>query len=180
MKSWWWFNNEFRTLIFGGQKGHQQQQQQEESETAAKEDFAHSDNPPSYESVAHQAKSTGGIQINHTDKGAQVNAGSRRIYAESVSESSVTEDFDENDAATEGYEWETEDTDDAVSHWKNSASPTSSESTIHRFKPSAGIQNNNTGNGTQFNTFSQGNAYSLNSGSGRQYQRTECAMLFTI
>lgn len=38
----------------------------------------------------------------------------------------------------------------------------------------SGVQNNNTGNGAQFNTFSsQGNVYTFNSGGGRQFQHAE-------
>lgn len=180
----WWYGTGL-TSSQDNQRRQQQQQQQQQFDTDARIGSAQSVNPPSYESVTHQVNATGGIQINHTEKDTQVITGSQHAYAESVPESSVTEDFEKDDVATEDSGWDTEDTDNAISKRKESeqkrekaaekgASRPSPESTHRQLKTSVGIQNNNAGNGEQYNTFaSQGNVYNFNSGGGRQFQHAE-------
>lgn len=123
--------------------------QQQQREAAARMELI---DPPRYESVAHQVSATGGIQINHTENGTQVITESQHVYAESVPESSVTEDFEENDAATEDAGWEPEDTDDAISdRKKNSSSRSNSEFITPRSKASGGVQNYHFGTGPMIN-----------------------------
>lgn len=172
----WWYG----TGLKSSQEDKRRQQQQ--FDTEARMGSAQSVNPPSYESMTHQVDATGGIQINHTGKGTRVIAGIQHVYVESAPESSVTEDFEGNNAATEDSGWETEDTGDAISKQKKSeqerekasekeASHPSPESTPRQLKTSVGIQNNNAGNGAQYNTFaSQGNVYTFNSAGGTQIQ----------
>jgi hypothetical protein len=157
-----------------------QRRQQQQFEIVSRMESVHPINPSSYESVTHRVNDTGGIQINHKENGTQVIAGSRHAYAESVAESSVTEGF-EDDAATENSGCETKDTDDAISDRKKSGqrrekstSPPSPVFTDPQCRASTRIQNNNTGNGTQFVTFSsQGNVYNFNSGTGSQIRNAE-------
>lgn len=174
----WWYG----TGLKSSQDNQHRQQQQ--FDTEARMGSAHSVNPPSYESVTHQVNATGGIQINHTENGTQIVTGARHGYAESVPESSVTEDFEKDDVATQDSGWETEDTNNAISKRKEleqeceeateeatekGGSRPSPESTPPQLKTSVGTQNNNAGNGAQDNTFaSPGNVYTFNSNGGTQ------------
>ncbi|GAM40438.1 hypothetical protein TCE0_039f12788 [Talaromyces pinophilus] len=174
----WWYG----TGLKSSQDNQHRQQQQ--FDTEARMGSAHSVNPPSYESVTHQVNATGGIQINHTENGTQIVTGARHGYAESVPESSVTEDFEKDDVATQDSGWETEDTNNAISKRKEleqeceeateeatekGGSRPSPESTSPQLKTSVGTQNNNAGNGAQNNTFaSPGNVYTFNSNGGTQ------------
>ncbi|PCG95305.1 Hypothetical protein PENO1_074090 [Penicillium occitanis (nom. inval.)] len=169
----WWYG----TGLKSSQDSQHRQQQQ--FHTEARMESAHSVNPPSYESVTHRVNATGGTQINHTENGTQIVTGARHGYAESVPESSVTEDFEKDDVASQDSGWETEDTNNAISKRKEleqdgekateeatekGASRPSPESTPPQLKTSVGIQNNNAGNGAQYNTSaSPGNVYTFNS-----------------
>lgn len=113
--------------------------------------------PPSCESVTHRINTAGGTQIDYIGDATHVVSGARHAYAESVSESFVTEDV-EDDIALEDPGWETKDANDAISDSKKSASPTSSEFTIPRSESSAVIQNSNAGIGIKLDaSFSSGN-----------------------
>jgi hypothetical protein len=91
------------TKFLNGQMNQQEEEgrrrrQQQQREAAARMELI---DPPRYESVAHQVSAIGGIQINHTENGTQVITESQHAYAESVPESSVTEDFETTNALTE-------------------------------------------------------------------------------
>ncbi|EEA22773.1 hypothetical protein TMatcc_001629 [Talaromyces marneffei ATCC 18224] len=153
-------------LFLNGPKN-QQENHQQQLETASGMRFVHSVNPPNYESVIHpQANASGGIQINHTENGTQVITVSRHVCAESVPESSVTEDCEGNDADTVNSEGKTEDNEDDISNQKQQEqrreeanSRSTSKSVIPRSMSSAVVQNN-AGEGIQVNTiFHSGTGY---------------------
>lgn len=133
-------------------KEHQHRQSQQ-FDREARMETVQSVTPPSHESVTHGVNAAEGIQTEYMENAFHVVTSARYVYAESVPESFVNEDV-EDDIAPEDASWEIEDTDDAVPDSKKSASPKSSEFTISRSEPSAEIPNSTAGNGIQYNSSS--------------------------